>query len=232
MEPILENQGGLIIVIYKANLKKWLMQENEMKKLERQLEHSSYYYQTVLSQYASRINEVESFVYGLIDMLAEKSNLDVEELQTYVAKIKEEIKTKGEALHPGIALRIDKTDSANENFVQVNCNERIPVCKAVCCKLNFALSASEIDAGKVKWELGSPYFIRHEKSGYCTHLDENKKCCSVYNDRPKVCSGYSCAKDERIWKDFDNMILNEEWIEANLNAGEPKMFLMNVHEKI
>jgi hypothetical protein len=47
-----------------------------------------------------------------------------------------------------------------------------------------------------------------------------------------VCRGYSCAKDERIWKDFDNMILNEEWIEANLNAGEPKMFLMNVHEKI
>jgi Fe-S-cluster containining protein len=203
-----------------------------LNQIERQLEHSSYFNQTVLSQYATRINEVESFVYGLIDMLAENNQLDLEKLQAYVSKIKEEMKAKGEDLHTGVALRIDGPAGAENNFIPVNCDERIPICKAVCCKLNFALSAGEIDAGKVKWDLGRPYFIRHEKSGYCTHLDENKKCCSVYNDRPAVCSGYSCAKDERIWKDFDNMILNKEWIEANLSAGEPKMFLMNVHQKI
>jgi Fe-S-cluster containining protein len=203
---------------------------SSLSKIERQLEQGSLYNQTVLSQYAHRINEVESFVFGLIDMLAEKTQLDTEELQTYVTKVKEEIKAKGEELTPGIAIRIENSNADENNFIPVNCNERMPVCKAVCCKLNFALSVPEIESGKIKWELGRPYFIRHEKNGYCTHLDENKKCCSVYNNRPKVCSGYSCAKDERIWKDFEKMILNEEWIEANLNnTDEPKLIWMELH---
>jgi hypothetical protein len=28
---------------------------------------------------------------------------------------------------------------------------------------------------------------------------------------------------ERIWKDFDKMILNEEWIEENLRASKPRL---------
>ncbi|HEX7757625.1 MAG TPA: YkgJ family cysteine cluster protein [Niabella sp.] len=204
----------------------------DVNQLERQLEHSSYYNQTVLSQYANRINELESFVYGLADMLIEKKELNTEELQSAVEKTRNEMKENGETLHAGIALRMDGAHAATDHFVPVNCNERMHICKAICCKLSFALSASEIDSGKVKWDLGRPYFIRHEKNGYCTHLNENKKCCTVYNDRPKVCSGYSCAKDERIWKDFENMILNEEWLEANLKDTSPKMFLMNVHQKI
>lgn len=204
----------------------------DVSQLERQLEHSSYYNQTVLSQYANRINELESFVYGLTDMLIEKKELNTEELQSAVEKTRNEMKENGETLHAGIALRMDGAHAATDHFVPVNCNERMHICKAICCKLSFALSASEIDSGKVKWDLGRPYFIRHEKNGYCTHLNENKKCCTVYNDRPKVCSGYSCAKDERIWKDFENMILNEEWLEANLKDTSPKMFLMNVHQKI
>ncbi len=206
--------------------------EEKLSQLERQLEHSSYFNQTVLSQYANRINEIESFLYGLIDALDKNKIIDAEELQSIVARVREEIKEKGEAIHAGIALRIDNAEVTNDNFVPVNCDERIPICKAICCKLNFALSGPEIDSGKIKWDLGRPYFIRHEKNGFCTHMDEHKKCCSVYNDRPKVCSGYSCAKDTRIWKDFDNMVLNDEWIEANLNAGEPRMFLMDVHQKI
>jgi len=216
-------------MVDKTNFSK---KSERLNQVERQLEHSSYYNQTVLSQYANRINEIESFLYGLIDLLAEKKAIDLEELQANVAKIKDEIREKGEALHAGIALRLDGTGTPENNFVPVNCDERIHICKAVCCKLNFALSGNEVESGKIKWDLGRPYFIRHEKNGYCTHLDENKKCCTVYNNRPKVCSGYSCAKDERIWKDFDNIVLNNEWIEANLNIGEPKMFLMDVHQKL
>ncbi|MEO6327905.1 MAG: YkgJ family cysteine cluster protein [Ginsengibacter sp.] len=207
-------------------------ESTKITQVERQLEHSSYYNQTVLSQYANRINEVESFLFGLIDLLTEKKTINTEELQLYISKIKDEVKEKGEALHAGIALRIDR-ESENENsFIPVNCNERIHICNAVCCKLNFALSPGEVDSGKIKWDLGRPYFIRHEKNGYCTHFDENKKCCSIYDNRPKVCSAYSCANDERIWTDFENMILNTEWIEANLNGHEPKMFLMDIHQKL
>ena len=41
---------------------------------------------------------------------------------------------------------------------------------------------------------------------------------NVYTDRPGVCRRYSCANDTRIWKDFDNMVLNEDWIRGNLSA--------------
>ena len=63
----------------------------DVNQLERQLEHSSYYNQTVLSQYANRINELESFVYGLADMLIEKKELNTEELQSAVEKTRNEI---------------------------------------------------------------------------------------------------------------------------------------------
>jgi hypothetical protein len=32
-------------------------------------------------------------------------------------------------------------------FVPVNCAERMHVCQAICCRLHFALSAVEVEAG-------------------------------------------------------------------------------------
>jgi Fe-S-cluster containining protein len=116
---------------------------------------------------------------------------------------------------PGIAFRVDPEEPAPP--VQVNCAERMHVCHAVCCKLNFALTPEEVEAGKVKWDLGFPYLIRHASNGYCCHNDTATGRCTVYADRPGVCHRYSCANDKRIWKDFDNMVLNEEWIRANLS---------------
>jgi Fe-S-cluster containining protein len=100
----------------------------------------------------------------------------------------------------------------------------MPICNAVCCKLHFALSQGEVESGKVKWDLGQPYYIRHETNGFCSHNDRQTGGCSIYADRPGVCRKYSCANDERIWKDFDNMELNREWLDANLNrASRPQI---------
>src|SRR2546423_2618707 len=49
---------------------------------------------------------------------------------------------------PSIALRVESEHL--EPPAQVNCGERMHICHAVCCKLNFALTAEEVDAGKVK----------------------------------------------------------------------------------
>ena len=59
-------------------------------------------------------------------------------------------------------------------------------------------------------------FIRHEVDGYCTHHHRAGGGCGIYANRPGVCRRYSCANDSRIWKDFDQMELNTEWIAANL----------------
>ena len=122
--------------------------------------------------------------------------------------------TQARVTWPGIAFRVDPDNPAPP--VAVNCEERMHVCHAVCCKLNFALTPEEVDGGKVKWDLGFPYMIRHGANGYCSHNDTATGRCTNYANRPGVCHRYSCANDPRIWKDFDNMVLNEDWIRANL----------------
>ena len=41
-----------------------------------------------------------------------------------------------------------------------------------------------------------------------------------YENRPSVCKKYSCANDKRIWKDFEKMEIDREWIDENLKRKE------------
>ena len=77
--------------------------------------------------------------------------------------------------------------------------------------------------GRVKWDLGRPYFIRHDTAGSCHHLDGGTHGCTIYADRPRVCQRYSCAGDSRIWTDFDGMELNHAWIDAHLGPDSPTL---------
>ncbi len=187
-------------------------------KLERQLERSQLFTHTALGEGFAKIAETSSFLYGLLDLLLAKGMIHEAELETAVARVREQMQAGGELAGPGTAIRPD-SGATTSGMVAVDCNSRMHVCKAVCCKLNFALSVPEIESGKVKWDLGRPYFIRHEADGYCTHLQQSCGGCSVYKDRPLICRTYSCAHDGRIWKNFEAMELNTEWIAANLPPG-------------
>lgn len=198
-----------------------------VQELERQLERSGYFTHSSLSNQAERINEIESFLYGLIDTLIDDGKVKKEKLEEVVQKVRTETIERKEHFHAGIAIRVDGKESTKDDFVPVNCDERMHICKGICCKLNFALSVDEIEGGKSKWDLGQPYYIRQKSTGFCTHLDENKRCCSIYNDRPKVCRKYSCANDKRIWANFEKMELNSDWIENNLR--ERKIQLKGVY---
>ena len=197
--------------------------EQDLARLERQIERGNLFTHTIVSQNADRIHEAESFLYGVIDVLIEKGMLTQDEVLQAARKVRQEMEDKGQTTGPGIALRIERDGTRQDDFVPVNCSERLHICKAVCCRLHFALTAEEVESGRIKWDLGKPYYIRHESTGYCHHLDRNSKGCTVYENRPGICRQYSCAQDERIWKDFDKMILNEEWIEENLHSSEPRL---------
>ena len=56
---------------------------------------------------------------------------------------------------------------------QIDCAARLPICKAACCRLHFALSVEEVErGGPLRWELGHPYFNRHNADGYCHQWDD------------------------------------------------------------
>lgn len=188
--------------------------------IENQVEAGGLFTHSALSLHAERINRVEAFLYGLADTLLDSGQVIEEQLRSRAASVAEELKQKGETLSGGVVLRVDPDPPAAD--ATVDCAARMHVCKAVCCRLSFPLSAPEIESGQIKWELGKPYFARKDATGCCVHLDE-KSGCGVYQNRPQVCRGYSCAKDERIWKDFDGMILNQEWIDQNLRPERPHL---------
>jgi len=46
--------------------------------------------------------------------------------------------------------------------------------------------------------------LRHERDGYCSHLDRDAGGgCQLYGRRPYVCRTFDCREDRRVWIDFD-----------------------------
>ncbi len=188
--------------------------------LERQTERAQLFTHTALGRQVLRLHEVESFTFGLLDVLLAKGVVSEQEVSGAVERVRAESQERGESLGVGVALRVDAPETAEAPTVTVNCAERMHICHSICCKLDFALTAEEVERGAVRWDLGRPYQIRHDADGFCTHRDRATGFCGAYTCRPAICRGYSCARDTRIWKDFERMELNTEWIEAHLQRRD------------
>ncbi|MBD2080952.1 YkgJ family cysteine cluster protein [Leptolyngbya sp. FACHB-17] len=89
---------------------------------------------------------------------------------------------------------------------QIDCQSRLHLCKARCCKLSFPLSFQDLDERIIAWDYSKPYQIRQSAEGYCVHCDRTTRGCSVYEHRPTVCRAYDCRNDQRIWIDFEQRI--------------------------
>ncbi|HLK88692.1 MAG TPA: YkgJ family cysteine cluster protein [Polyangia bacterium] len=187
--------------------------------LERQVERASLFTHTAVGRNAARLAEVESFLYGLIDLLVENGTVSPETLAEAAQKVREESLARGDVPHSGVAIDLAPREPSVPP-VQVNCLERLHICEAACCKLDFALTVDEVEGGRIKWDLGRPYLIRHAADGFCVHRDRTSGRCGVYEERPVTCKGYSCATDTRIWKNFEKMELNTEWLSSNLGGTE------------
>lgn len=198
------------------------MTEDDLDSLARQVERGSLFTHTALGRAGARTRELESFVFGLIDALVARGAVSIDEVESAVVNAGRRLDAGGEPPEPAVLLRCDP-DGPDAAPVEVNCAERMPICHAVCCKLDFPLSAEEVEAGGLLWDLGRPYLIRHEADGLCVHNDRATGGCCVYEDRPSPCRRYSCAGDERIWSDFERMELNEEWLDAHLATPPPRL---------
>jgi Fe-S-cluster containining protein len=192
------------------------------EELERQLRHASFFVQASLEQHGKLTGKLDVYLTSLIELLMDRGVIDAEALaqavetnrETHEAESRARFETDGILPPwPTVMVRQDDPDDPVGPEVEVDCEARMHICQAVCCSLPFPLSAAEVEAGDVRWDLGHPYVIRQTAEGWCTHNDRSNGHCDVYHKRPGVCRSYSCAHDERIWKDFDNMVLNHEYLD-------------------
>jgi Putative zinc- or iron-chelating domain len=111
----------------------------------------------------------------------------------------------------GMAVALQEFDVGKYEFeggAEIDCDSRLELCGAACCKLPLALSREDVEEGVLRWELGSPYMLARGGDGYCVHMDRCTHQCGVYEQRPIPCRGYDCRNDNRIWLDFDRRIVN------------------------
>ena len=157
----------------------------------------------------TKILEVASFSYALMELLIERGLISVEELDERKRAVGQRLVDKFVEKGMGVALTKDEQDKyAYQGQVQIDCASRLHLCRAACCRLQFTLSSQDLEEGVVKWDLGRPYFIRRGADNYCHHLDRGTCRCGVYEHRPIVCRAYDCRKDGRIWQDFDAGIVS------------------------
>lgn len=170
--------------------------------------------------------ENASFLYALIELFIKKGLLSEQELNDQKVDVAKRLVEKFRELGMGAVFQDPEHDkyAFAEKEVKIDCENRIHLCKAACCRLSFALSRQDIEEGVLKWELGRPYMIAQDNDGYCRHLDREGSKCTVYANRPVPCRAYDCRKDNRIWVDFEKEVINpnlEELFTNNGNGGGP-----------
>lgn len=182
---------------------------NNADNLRHQIADGLLYTHTRLNANQRRTLEASSFLYALVELLNEKSLLTIEELderkEMVAQRLREQLRREGN----GAVLQDPEYDKYNfPHSAQIDCENRVHLCKGSCCRLPFALSKQDIRERIVHWDLGQPYLIEHNADGYCTHMDCQTRACTIYNHRPAPCRGYDCRNDQRIWLDFAQRIPN------------------------
>jgi len=190
-------------------------------RLDRQVERGGVRTQRLLNRSFERIAELEAILLGLVDRLVAAGVVAEDDVVAASRQVEAEAVARGEGLDHLVTLREDPPD-VEAQPVKVDCEARMPVCHAVCCKLSVALGAAEVETGRLRWDLGHPYRLRREEDGRCTHQVRETGWCGVYDDRPRPCRTYSCATDGRIWKDFAAVELNTEWLAEHFTPDEPR----------
>jgi Fe-S-cluster containining protein len=103
----------------------------------------------------------------------------------------------------------------------IDCEARLPLCRARCCTLQVTLTEAEVNDG-LAFEVQEPYMMRREVDGYCTYIDRAGARCGIYDRRPYDCRRYDCREDPRIWVDFAQRIPAEAPAGVRLLVLQPR----------
>ena len=193
------------------------MEPDPLRELERQVERGHVFAHAVLAQHANRAGENEAIIRGLVELLIEREVVAARRARRGGRRGPHADQHRASTSPSGSTPR-RRTDGA-----PVDCAARLHVCHAVCCRLRFPLTVEEVESGgPLKWDLGRPYFNRHGAGRLLPPVRaRDARLPASTRSGPQPCRQYSCVGDERIWKDFDAMELNQEWIDEHARAPGP-----------
>ena len=185
--------------------------ETSSEDLRKEVAQGLLYAHTRLADNAKKTVEAASFLYGLVELLSDKGLISIEELDERKRVIAERLAKQN--LDKGMGVLLPEPEYEKYTYqpvVEIDCENRVHLCRASCCKLAFALSKQDIREGILHWDLSQPYIIAQGDDGYCSHLERGSCGCSVWQNRPVPCRAFDCRKDKKIWLDFENRIINPD----------------------
>lgn len=159
----------------------------------------------------TRILEHQSLaahVYALTELLISQGVIGLRDFEQRKNATQDKMIKEALTHWEGAQVLTDETDKYEVEGPEINCAERVHLCLAACCKLQFHLSKQDLQERVIRWDVGRPYLIQQREDGYCTHCDATTKRCHAHEQRPLVCRQYDCRNDARIWEDFENGIPN------------------------
>ena len=168
---------------------------------------------TRINDNTKRVLESSSFLYALIDLLEEKKLISTKELEDKKKQIAQRLIQKFVESGIGLMYQDPECDKYTFKHCKENyCKDRLSICKAVCCKIPFALSRQDVEERIICWEFSRPYVIAHNSDDYCIHLNRKTLKCSEYGHRPVPCRGFDCKNNVQwqVWLDYERKIVNTE----------------------
>ena len=117
-----------------------------LSKIHKDLSSGLLYTHTRINANTNKNLEAASFLYALIELLNEKGLLTIEELDERKKQVAERLVRRFVESGMGLMYKDPEYDKyAFDPEADVDCQRRLDICKAVCCKLPFALSKQDVE---------------------------------------------------------------------------------------
>ncbi len=203
--------------------------QNGTQELMKDIAKGFLYNHTRINANTVKTLEATSFLYALVELLNEKGIISIDELDEKKKQVAERLVKS--FIESGIGLLYQDPEEDKYTFeheANVDCLSRLHICKSICCKFPFALSKQDVDEGIIRWEFGRPYLIAHDTNGYCVHMDRKTYNCTVRENRPVPCRGFTCENNQKwhVWNDYEAKVINQEMIEK-INQDNNKIYAIS-----
>lgn len=109
---------------------------------------------------------------ALLEILIESGLIDQDELEQRRSEIAVNLRRSFVARCMTVAVHESGYSKyALFDTVEIDCENRLHLCKVACSRLSFALSREDVEEGALRWDSGALYMIARGENGYCAHLD-------------------------------------------------------------